>query len=159
MNHEQQPADAPLLLFNDAALFPGLRRLSAKHQLFVTQMILHGNQRLAYKAAYCNANNHAADNGASRLMHDNAITARIDMGIVLAQRQKEQLRKEYCKTNIAAITEKRQLLASIMRGEIQQEEIITKKGNAIIKQKQGPAQRLRAIIIDGNLAKEIEQLL
>lgn len=125
------------------------------HEIFITEMISHGNRRIAYQKAYPETSNKSARTSAARLLALPHIAARIRAGIMNIQLEAVEALKEAYKGKLADIVEKRAVLAQIIRGELVTEKEVTKKGETeIVRYKSDPKERIRAIILDNKLEEE-----
>lgn len=125
------------------------------HEVFIDQMVLHGNRRLAYQKAYPNAKDKTARTGAWRLLKDPKIANSIRKKMLDIKQQEIEVLKEQYNKRLADIEEKREILAQIIRGELVAQREVTKNGETqIIKYASDPKERIRAIIIDNRMEEE-----
>lgn len=130
------------------------------HELFIAEMIAHGNRRIAYQKAYPGVANASARTAAARLITDPYIAGSIQKGLLeIKQNTLETIRKEY-EGRLTDIEEKRAILAQIIRGEISTEKEINKKGETqTIKSKVEPKDRIKAILLDNKMEEEWNKIL
>ncbi len=135
--------------------------IQQKHQVFISEMIAHGNRRLAYQAAYPSSSNAAARTSACRLLAMPHIAYSIQKGLLqLRQLSIQSLREQY-NGRLTGIEEKRAILAQIIRGElVTEKESTNKKGESlIIKMKNDIKERIRAIMLDNKMEEEWNQAI
>lgn len=130
------------------------------HAIFVAEMILHGDRKVAYLTAYPESNYMSARSSACRLLTRPEIACAIRRGLLEARQGVLQLIKEKTAARLADIEEKRAVLAQIIRGELTMEKETTKNGEAqTVKIKSDPKDRMRAIAIDNKLEEEWNRIV
>lgn len=125
------------------------------HEIFIEQMAIHGNRRIAYQKAYPGATDASARTGAWRLMMKEGIAKRIRQ--LQLQQKEEALNdlKEIYKGRLADIQEKRAILAGIIRGDlVPQKETTIADGSRTVKHTCDPKERIRAIMLDNKMEEE-----
>ena len=131
--------------------------LSPKHQLFVTEMIAHGNQTRAYQTAYPRSSEESARTHGCRLLKDPAIAQSITDGLQKVKGATIAQAKAEKKLELNQMMQKRDVLMQIIKGEANtQKEISTKRGTTIRTIVDVNA-ILRAIKQDGKLQKKIDK--
>lgn len=137
------------------------KKLSPRKQLFIDQVVLHGNHTAAYQTAYPNCTAAAAKSSASRLMADPVIAECITKGRNKARVMIGEFLRQRCLAKFADISEKRSVLTRIIRGDIMVEkEVIDKFGEKqVIKVKPDLDERIRAITADEKLEAKWERQL
>jgi len=136
---------------NDAAG----EKTNPQHEIFISEMVSHGNRRIAYQKAYPETSDRSARTSAARLLAQPHIAARIRSSMVQMQVEAVETLKETYKGRLADIIEKRAVLAQIIRGELVTVKEVTKKGiTETIRYKCDPKERIRAIILDNKLEEE-----
>lgn len=133
-----------------------LQKLNAKHEIFIREMIQHGNKTKAYKKAYPDSSSKSAKANGSALSADPLIAARINAS---EQRMLEQtesgcisLVKEQM-TNIHGI---QQILTDIVSGEMKFDKMYREKDGVTTKTvKAGAREVLNALGLNVKILKEI----
>lgn len=143
---------------NESVAKPALQK---KHQVFISEMIAHGNRRLAYQAAYPDCSNNAARTCASRLLANPEIAARIQKGQMQARQLAIDELKEQYKGRITDPEEKRMVLARIIRCEIFSERETTNADGekTVVKVPVNIRDLLYAIRLDNAMELEWKQAL
>lgn len=143
----------------DEAYDPG-EPLKPAHEIFVRELLSHGNRRIAYQEAYPGVGNASAYTSSGRLLKNQAIVARIMHELLNIKNITTQVIREHYNGKVADLEEKRAVLAQIIRGELVTEKEITKKGETQTqKYKTDPKERIRAIIVDTKLEEELHKTL
>lgn len=138
--------------------------MNLRHEIFIQEMIAHGNRRAAYLKAYPQSSPAAAYNNACRLLSISYIRNKIQEAYTATENSVlQQLQQDYG-AELTDVYEKRVLLAHIIKTALQQNETIvtdtvTKtvttatKRNSLLTVSQQPtiSQVLRAIVLDTKL--------
>lgn len=130
-----------------------------KHEIFIREMIAHGNRRLAYLAAYPSSSNGAATTSACRLLSIPYIAHSIQKGLLAAKQLALQSLQEQYSGHMADIIEKRKILARIIRGELVAEKEIVKADGEKQRTRTiaDPKDCIRAIMLDNRMEEEWKQ--
>ena len=118
-----------------------MKKLNPKHEIFIKEMILHGDRIKAYRTAYPKAKNESAKNAACQLMQNTYIANRIkDRQEMLEKetteiqmqtlKQTGHLQVELLKQQLDTLTGMKDLIAQIIGGDIQSEKILLVEGSA-----------------------------
>lgn len=143
----------------DEVYAPG-EPLKPAHEIFVRELVSHGNRRIAYQKAYPGVGNASAYTSSGRLLKNQAIVSRIMNELLKVKDIATQVIRDHYNGKVADIEEKRAVLAQIIRGELVTEKEITKKGETQTqKYKTDPKERMRAIIIDTKLEEDLYKTL
>lgn len=130
--------------------------LKPAQELFVRELVAHGNRRIAYQKAYPGVADTSAYSAACRLLKDPVIAAYLTQLQLEIKKAAQEVVIEHYKGRIADIEEKRAVLAQIIRGELVTEKEITKKGETqTVRYKSEPKDRMKAILIDSRLEQEL----
>lgn len=92
--------------------------INLAHERFISEMILHGDRRKAYLAAYPACNELSAYNSACRLLSKPYVQFRIRDAVLATQHEVEQELKEHLREAAMSINDKRRMLALIARGQL-----------------------------------------
>lgn len=131
--------------------------MKPQHEIFVREMIRHGNRSLAYKAAYPDAKDEALRTAAARLLAKPHIQQTID-AVMQPLREKaiaelEQQATERVKEEICSLQQRREVLAKIILGRMQVKKHIRLKDTIHeVYDDVSPAAVIRAIDLDSKLA-------
>ncbi|MBL7684109.1 MAG: terminase small subunit [Flavipsychrobacter sp.] len=131
--------------------------MKPQHEIFVREMIRHGNRSLAYKAAYPDAKDEALRTAAARLLAKPHIQQAID-AVMQPLREKaiaelEQQATERVKEEICSLQQRREVLAKIILGRMQVKKHIRLKDTIHeVYDDVSPAAVIRAIDLDSKLA-------
>ena len=129
-----------------------MAEVNTAHEIFINEMIAHGRRQEAYLAAYPGSNFNSASSSASRLLTNPYIANRIREGRLAARMQAIEAHKQAYQGKLADKAEKRQVLAQIIRGELEVETEMLKYGRKQkIKQAPKTTERLKAISIDNQM--------
>ena len=109
----------------DEVYAPG-EPLKLAHEIFVRELVSHGNRRIAYQNAYPGVANASAYTASGRLLKNDAIRARIMHELLNVKNIATQVIRDHYNGKVTDIEEKRAVLAQIIRGEIVTEREITK---------------------------------
>ena len=94
-----------------------LPRLHPRHEIFIREVIAHGDKIAAYRIAYPSAGYGAARNGASRVMNIKAIEERIAEARNRIQEDTEASIAKMTNDKLDSLLDIRRHLASILSGE------------------------------------------
>lgn len=131
-----------------------MTQLNSAHETFINEMIAHGKRHEAYLAAYPGSHVNSASSSASRLLANPEIANRIREGRLAARMQAVAAHKQAYAGKLADKAEKREVLAQIIRGELEVETEVLKYGRKQkVKQTPKTTERLKAIALD-NLMEE-----
>lgn len=131
-----------------------MAEMNIAHETFINEMIAHGKRHEAYIAAYPGSHINSASSSASRLLAVPEIAGRIREGLLAARTQAIETHKQAYAGKLADKAEKREVLAQIIRGELQVETEVLKYGcKQKVKQTPKTTERLKAIALD-NLMEE-----
>jgi hypothetical protein len=133
-----------------------LKKLNARHLLFINEMIRHGDKLKAYVAAYPDAKGEALRKAAERLMKNPAIAQQIDE--VRAQVRHEAYVAAYAacmeemKTELLSMQKKRAILAQLATCEMKVGRYVKYNGDYVmLYEDPRPRDIIRAIELDTKL--------
>lgn len=131
--------------------------MKPQHEIFVREMIRHGNRILAYKTAYPHAKDEALRTAAARLLAKPHIQQAIDAVMQPLRQQAvaelEAVAKERVKEEICSLQQRREVLAKIILGRMQVKKHIRLKDTIHeVHDDVSPAAIIRAIDLDSKLA-------
>lgn len=134
--------------------------INLKHEIFICQMIIHGDRQKAYQAAYPGVSSNSAYFAASRLLSLPHIRIRINIAVQQAQEQSRLQLQELIKERMLSHDEKRAHLARIVRGEETVIKTVTHYGK-LLQYEKGPSawDILNAITLDCKLEAEEQKML
>lgn len=123
-----------------------------RHQVFIREMITHGNRQKAYQTAYPTSSPKAAYANACRLLASPDIYAEIKEGRAAINAEILEGRKEQLKQEFFSLQQRRLSLARIIRGEKLFPKVFRVKGKTVVYYTEAsPAQVLTAIDMDTKL--------
>lgn len=93
------------------------QKLNTQHELFIKEMIEHGDRCRAYSVAYPNAKGKAITNGACRLMEDPYIKGKIADTLLRVQKETELALTNLINEKLANLIGMREYLATIVSGK------------------------------------------
>ncbi len=142
---------------------PNAGTVQQKHQVFINEMIAHGDKLRAYQAAYPNAQGAAARAAAARLIARPHIAQQIQQAQQEAKRKAiDQLQEhtaEVLEQELTTIAQKRAILARMMSGQWQTKRYINLRDRVEeVTEDISDYALLRAIELDTKLAQLQEQL-
>lgn len=133
----------------------------AKHDIFVREMVQHGDRYIAYRAAYPTASKAAARIGAARLLSKPDIANRIVEARLQARAGLQAAVRRHYDGRLADIEEKRAFLAEVIRGksvsQIDVRDYRTGMKSTVVKN--SLRDRMRAIALDNQLEEEWNKLM
>ena len=133
-----------------------LKKLNAKHRIFIREMIEHGDQTKAYQKAYPDVCNSTAKSNGSHLAGDPLIATVIEETTQRIQEETTTDHIKLLKEQMANIIGMREILTSIVTGEMKFEKPYKKDGELATKQiTAGPREVLGAVGLNFKILKEI----
>jgi hypothetical protein len=134
------------------------KKLKHEHEVFIQEMIEHGNYSDAYRKAYPHA---MADvsGSAYRLAHRADIEARIKEGILEREQEiRERLDEEHYQ-RLLSVEKKRTMLSKIINGEIKIDKLgYDANGSKPVPMPPNYNELCRLLDTDSKLAKEVASL-
>lgn len=123
-----------------------------RHQLFIKEMIAHGNRQQAYLAAYPGSSPRSAYANACRLLSNPLIRGQVLEARSAIHSEMLEGMKDEIKDKFVSMAEKRVWLARIMTGEKIFPHVVTRKRRPVVEYRVAtPAQLLTAIELDAKL--------
>jgi hypothetical protein len=136
------------------------RLSNRRHQIFIHEMVAHGNRRIAYQKAYPGVKDSTAYANAYKLMQYTEIAAAITEGRLKLQQQTNELLRQSYKGKIADIEEKREVLAQIIRRELVKEtETVKTADRQWVRELSNPRELIKAILADNKLEDEWRRVI
>jgi phage terminase small subunit len=133
-----------------------LQKLNAKHEIFIKEMIEHGDQAKAYRMAYSTICNSTAISNGSHLANDPLIAKVIADTNQRIREETTTDRIKLLKEQMANIIGMREILTSIVTGEMKFEKPYEKDGELATKKvTAGPREVLGAVGLNFKILKEI----
>ncbi len=119
--------------------------INLAYERFINSMILTGDRTGSYQYAYPGTSELSAQSGASRLLANSYIRGKTKQALMQADEEVMEECRKIHKGRIADMTEKRELLAKIMRGELGTEKEVLRDGEVVVLKTTHMRERLRAI--------------
>jgi hypothetical protein len=129
------------------------KKLNPQQEVFVKEMVEHGDRNKAYRVAYPDADN--VYNSAYRLSRNVLVKTAIDECLKQKEAEREERMEDEYYQRMVAIEKKRTILSRIINGEMLFEKLAyTREGVEVMKLRPSVTELCRAIDMDNALAKE-----